>query len=122
MLIYTLILIAALCAGMLSGIIGTGSSIILLPLLVYQFGPKQAVPIMAIAGLMANVGKVVSWWREIDWRAFAAYAIQASRPSAETVSWSMSAGPRIAAGRRQVRPPSVEIAVRSPNPAASCAV
>jgi hypothetical protein len=75
MLIYTLILIAALCAGMLSGIIGTGSSIVLLPLLVYQFGPKQAVPIMAIAGLMANVGKVISWWREIDWRAFAAYAI-----------------------------------------------
>jgi uncharacterized membrane protein YfcA len=75
MLIYALILVAALCAGMLSGIIGTGSSIVLLPLLVYQFGPKQAVPIMAIAGLMANVGKVVSWWREIDWRAFAAYAI-----------------------------------------------
>jgi hypothetical protein len=75
MLIYALILAAALCAGALSGIIGTGSSIILLPLLVYQFGPKQAVPIMAIAGLMANVGKVVSWWREVDWRAFAAYAI-----------------------------------------------
>jgi hypothetical protein len=75
MLTYALILIAALCAGTLSGIIGTGSSIILLPLLVYQFGPKQAVPIMAIAGLMANVGKVVAWWREVDWRAFAAYAI-----------------------------------------------
>jgi uncharacterized membrane protein YfcA len=75
MLTYALILAAALCAGTLSGIIGTGSSIILLPLLVYQFGPKQAVPIMAIAGLMANVGKVAAWWREVDWRAFAAYAI-----------------------------------------------
>src|SRR5215469_10784644 len=75
MLTYALILVAALCAGALSGIIGTGSSIILLPMLVYQFGPKQAVPIMAIAGLMANVGKVISWWREIDWRAFVAYAI-----------------------------------------------
>jgi hypothetical protein len=75
MLVYAFILAAALCAGALSGIIGTGSSIILLPLLVYQFGPKQAVPIMAIAGLMANVGKVMSWWREVDWRAFAAYAI-----------------------------------------------
>jgi uncharacterized membrane protein YfcA len=75
MLTYALILVAALAAGTLSGIIGTGSSIILLPLLVYQFGPKQAVPIMAIAGLMANIGKVVAWWREVDWRAFAAYAI-----------------------------------------------
>src|SRR6185437_683816 len=45
MLVYALILATALCAGALSGIIGTGSSIILLPLLVYQFGPKQAVPI-----------------------------------------------------------------------------
>jgi len=75
MVTYAFILIAGLCAGTLSGIIGTGSSIILLPLLVYQFGPKQAVPIMAIAGLMANVGKVAAWGREIDWRAFAAYAI-----------------------------------------------
>jgi len=46
MLVYALILATALCAGALSGIIGTGSSIILLPLLVYQFGPKQAVPIV----------------------------------------------------------------------------
>src|SRR5580658_6841648 len=59
----------------LSGIIGTGASIMLLPLLVFQFGPKQAVPIMAIAALMSNVGKLLAWWREVDWRAFAAYSI-----------------------------------------------
>jgi uncharacterized membrane protein YfcA len=47
----------------------------LLPILVYQFGPKQAVPIMAIAALMSNVGKAFAWWREIDWKAFAAYSI-----------------------------------------------
>jgi uncharacterized membrane protein YfcA len=39
-------LIVGLAAGSLSGIIGTGSSIMLLPTLVYQFGPKQTVPIM----------------------------------------------------------------------------
>jgi uncharacterized membrane protein YfcA len=64
-----------LAAGALSGIIGTGSSIMLLPVLVYQFGPKQAVPIMAIAALMSNIAKVMAWWREVDWRAFAAYSI-----------------------------------------------
>ncbi len=47
----------------------------LLPILVYQFGPKQAVPIMAIAALMSNVAKLMAWWREVDWRAFAAYSI-----------------------------------------------
>ncbi len=30
---------------------------------------------MAIAALMSNVGKVMAWWREVDWRAFAAYSI-----------------------------------------------
>ena len=74
-LAYTFVLLVGLAAGALSGIIGTGASIMLLPILVYQFGPKQAVPIMAVAGLMANVGKVLAWWREVDWRAFAAYAI-----------------------------------------------
>jgi uncharacterized membrane protein YfcA len=72
---YLVVLLAGLAAGVLSGIIGTGSSIILLPILVFQFGPKHAVPIMAIAALMANVGKVLAWWREIDWKACAAYSI-----------------------------------------------
>jgi uncharacterized protein len=78
---YVLVLALGLAAGSLSGIIGTGASIMLLPLLVFQsllvfqFGPKQAVPIMAIAALMSNVGKLLAWWREVDWRAFAAYSI-----------------------------------------------
>jgi uncharacterized membrane protein YfcA len=75
MIAYIFVLSVGLVAGGLSGIIGTGSSIILLPILVYQFGPKQAVPIMAISSLMANLGKMLSWWREVDWRAFAAYSI-----------------------------------------------
>lgn len=72
---YVFVLIVGLAAGAISGIIGTGSSIILLPVLVFQFGPKQAVPIMAIAAVMSNVAKVMAWWREVDWRAFAAYSI-----------------------------------------------
>jgi uncharacterized membrane protein YfcA len=72
---YVLVLALGLVAGSLSGIIGTGASIILLPVLVFQFGPKQAVPIMAIAALMSNVAKIMAWWREVDWRAFAAYSI-----------------------------------------------
>ncbi len=72
---YTFVLLVGLAAGALSGMIGTGSSIMLLPILVYQFGPKQAVPIMAVAALMSNISKVMAWWREVDWRAFAAYSI-----------------------------------------------
>jgi uncharacterized protein len=57
---YVIVLALGLAAGSLSGIIGTGSSIMLLPVLVFQFGPKQAVPIMAIAALMLNIGKLLS--------------------------------------------------------------
>lgn len=72
---YALVLIVGLVAGVVSGVIGTGSSIMLLPILVFEYGPKQAVPIMAIAALMANLARVVAWWREVNWRAFAAYSL-----------------------------------------------
>jgi len=71
----TFVLIVGLAAGALSSVLGTGSSIMLLPILVYQFGPKQAVPIMAVSALMLHVAQVAAWWREVDWRAFAAYSI-----------------------------------------------
>ena len=72
---YVFVCAVGLVAGTISGIVGTGSSIMLVPVLVYEFGPKQAVPIMAVAAVMANVSRVVAWWREVDWRACAAYAL-----------------------------------------------
>ena len=71
---FVLILVIGLVAGTLSGIVGFGSSIMLMPVLVIAFGPLQAVPIMAIAAIMANLSRVLVWWREVDWRAVAAYA------------------------------------------------
>ncbi|MEO8936426.1 MAG: sulfite exporter TauE/SafE family protein [Burkholderiaceae bacterium] len=72
---YVLILALGLVAGCVGGVIGTGSSIILLPVLVYTFGPKQAVPIMAVASVMGNLARVIAWHRDVDWRAVAWYAI-----------------------------------------------
>jgi len=72
---FVFVLAVGLIAGMVSGIIGTGSSIMLVPVLVWQFGPKEAVPIMAVAAVMANLARILAWWREVDWRATAAYAV-----------------------------------------------
>ena len=72
---YIFVLSVGLAAGALSAIVGTGASIILLPVLIPQFGPQQAVPIMAVAAVMGNIGKSLAWWRDIDWRAFAAYSV-----------------------------------------------
>ena len=69
LLTYLLVLAVGYIAGIVSGIVGTGATIILLPVLVFVFGPREAVPIMAVVALMSNVAKITSWWREVDWRA-----------------------------------------------------
>ena len=74
---FLFVLAVGLIAGTLSGIVGTGSSIMLMPVLIYEYGPKQAVPIMAIAAVMANFSRILAWWREVDWRACAAYSAPA---------------------------------------------
>jgi uncharacterized protein len=66
-----------LVAGTLGGIVGFGSSLMLMPVLVIVFGPRQAVPIMAIAAIMANFSRVAVWWRDVDWRTCAAYSATA---------------------------------------------
>ena len=68
------VLLLGVAAGTLGGVIGFGSSIMLMPVLVIMFGPREAVPIMAVAALLANASRALVWWREIDWRAFAAYS------------------------------------------------
>jgi len=77
-----LVCAAGLFAGTVSGVVGTGSSIILVPMLVIAFGPKQAVPIMAIAALIANISRIVAWPREVDWRAAGVYAATAAPAAA----------------------------------------
>src|ERR1700749_5155090 len=74
---HLVVLAVGLMAGILSGVIGTGSSMLLMPVLVMLYGPQQAVPIMAIAAIMGNLGKVLSWWSEIDLRACFAYCVTA---------------------------------------------
>ena len=74
---FLFVLAVGLIAGTISGIVGTGSSIMLMPVLIYQYGPKQAVPIMAVAAVMSNLSRILAWYREVDWRACAAYSIPA---------------------------------------------
>ena len=69
-----LVLLLGLAAGTVGGVVGFGTSIMLMPALVLVFGPREAVPIMAVAAIMANASRVAAWWREVDWRATAAYS------------------------------------------------
>ncbi|MBK4786180.1 MAG: TSUP family transporter [Pantoea sp. Pent] len=63
---YLFVTLIAILSGALSGIIGTGSSLLLLPLMVGNFGPRVAMPVMAIAAILGNLSRIAVWWREID--------------------------------------------------------
>lgn len=75
MVALAVLFLIALAAGALGGLVGTGSSLVLLPALVMMYGPRIAVPVMGIAAVMANVARVAAWWRQIRWRPVLAYAL-----------------------------------------------
>ncbi|MGQ3003699.1 MAG: sulfite exporter TauE/SafE family protein [Hydrogenophaga sp.] len=75
MITLSLLFLLAIGAGVLSGVVGTGSSLIMLPVLVTMYGPRSAVPIMAIASLFGNIGRVIVWWHVIRWRPLLAYSV-----------------------------------------------
>jgi uncharacterized protein len=94
------VMVVGLVAGTISGVVGFASSSMLMPVLVIAYAPLQAEPVMAVAAIMANLSRILVWWREIDWRAVAAYAV--------------TAAPAVAAGARTllVLPPhAVEAAL-----------
>jgi uncharacterized membrane protein YfcA len=97
-MIWLAVLALGLGAGTLSGIVGFGASIMLMPALMLAFGPLEAVPIMAIAGMMANFSRVVVWWREVDWRANAYYCATAVPAAALGARTLLLLEPRIVEG------------------------
>lgn len=92
---YLIILAVGLVAGTISGIAGFGSSIMLMPVLVIAFGPREAVPVMAVAALMANASRIVVWWREVDWRVTLAYSVTGIPAAALGARTLLTLPPRI---------------------------
>jgi uncharacterized membrane protein YfcA len=97
-MIWLAVLALGLGAGTLSGIVGFGASILLMPVLMLAFGPLEAVPIMAIAGVMANISRVAVWWQEVDWRANAYYCATGIPAAALGARTLLSLDPRIVEG------------------------
>jgi uncharacterized membrane protein YfcA len=98
MMIWLAILALGLTAGTLSGIVGFGASIMLMPVLMLAFSPQEAVPIMAIAALLANLSRVAVWWREVDWRANAFYCVTAVPAAAAGARTLLILDPRVVEG------------------------
>ena len=64
-------------AGVLGGVIGFGTTIILMPALVYFYGPIQAIPVIALVATVANLSRIFLWWSLINWKVCFVYSITA---------------------------------------------
>ena len=64
-------------AGVLGGVIGFGTTIILMPALVYFYGPIQAIPVIALVATVANLSRIFLWWSVIQWRVCFVYSLTA---------------------------------------------
>ena len=64
-------------AGVLGGVIGFGTTIILMPALVYFYGPIQAIPVIALVATVANLSRIFLWWSVINWRVCFVYSVTA---------------------------------------------
>lgn len=68
-----LLLGAALPTAILGGVVGFGTGLTMLPLVVWAVGVRASVPVLSIALLVGNVSR--AWWSrdELDWRVIGAY-------------------------------------------------
>ena len=65
---YVTLIIVGLIAGTLSGSVGFGGGMILLPVITYFYGVEVAVPVSTIAQMMSNLSRVAMGWRQIQWK------------------------------------------------------
>lgn len=69
-----LLLVAALPTAVLGGVVGFGTGLAMLPLVVWTIGVRASVPVLSMALLVGNVSR--AWWSrdELDWRVIGAYS------------------------------------------------
>jgi uncharacterized membrane protein YfcA len=77
MTMYIVLIIVGFIAGFLSGSVGFGGGMILLPVITYFYGVEVAVPVSTIAQLLSNLSRVVIGWKKIDWKAVGYFLILA---------------------------------------------
>ena len=74
---YGLMFVAGFAAAVLSGSVGFGGGLLLLPLLTYLVGPDNAVPLLTIAQIIANLSRAILSVREICWRPVGTFLLTA---------------------------------------------
>ena len=63
---YVTLFFVGLIAGILSGSVGFGGGMVLLPVITYFYGIEVAVPVATIAQLMSNLSRAAMGWRDLE--------------------------------------------------------
>lgn len=66
---YLTLVIVGLTAGFLSGSIGFGGGMIIIPVITYFYGVESAVPLSTTALLLSNLSRCAMAFKEINWKA-----------------------------------------------------
>jgi len=69
------VLAVAFIAATLAAVAGFGGAAVLLPVLVWSFGVREAIPILTVAQLIGNGSRVWFNRRDLDWRVVAWFAL-----------------------------------------------
>ena len=72
-----LLLAAALPTAVVGGVVGFGTGLAMLPLVVWTIGVRASVPVLSIALLVGNVSRAWFSRDELDWRVIGAYLVGA---------------------------------------------
>ncbi len=81
-LVIVLVAGAGLLGFTIAGIAGFGGGIVMLPILVWVLGVREAVPALTIAQLIGSVGRIWLYRRQISWRVVAWLSLGALPTSA----------------------------------------
>src|SRR5574344_2757373 len=66
-MMYIILILVGLAAGLLSGSVGFGGGMIILPVITYFYGVEVAVPISTIAQLLSNLSRAAIGYKDIHW-------------------------------------------------------
>ncbi|MCI1647006.1 MAG: sulfite exporter TauE/SafE family protein [Bacteroides sp.] len=75
---FLIIIITGILAGLLSGAVGFGGGMIIMPVITFFYGVEIAVPTATIAQLMSNLSKAGMGLKDIKWQATGRFLILAA--------------------------------------------
>jgi len=77
-MMYVILTLVGLVAGLLSGSVGFGAGMILLPVITYFYGVEIAVPVSTLAQLLSNLSRVGMGFSEIKWKKVGLFLLTAA--------------------------------------------